>query len=83
MRGETRGAGARRLGRRPTGSASNSIYMIDEHEVLVQLGKRKPAPRPVAELPPAGHRRGCRAEERKVAQAWGVAVGLNLPESDG
>ena len=52
-------------------------YMIDEQEVLVHITKR-------AQPKPESLRRpGVRAlpeEQRKVAQAWGVAVGINLPE---
>lgn len=52
-------------------------YMIDEQEVLVHITKR-------AQPKPESFRRpGVRAlpeEQRKVAQAWGVAVGINLPE---
>jgi len=56
-------------------------HMIDEHEVLVQLGKRPPPPKAAASL-----RRpalGLSDDERKVAQAWSATVGLNLPDSDG
>ena len=56
-------------------------YMIDEHEVLVQLGK-KPPPRAESFRRP-GLSTGLTADERKVAQAWGVTVGLNIPDSDG
>lgn len=56
------------------------LYAIDEHEVLVQLGRGAPAPQsyrsPIA--PPRWT-----AGERKLAEAWGIAVGLNLPDSDG
>ena len=53
-------------------------YMIDEQEVLVHITKRaQPKPetfrRPGLKEPPS-------EDERKAAQAWGVAVGLNLPE---
>ena len=52
-------------------------YMIDEQEVMVHITKR-------AQPKPESFRRpGVRAlpeEQRKVAQAWGVAVGINLPE---
>ncbi|HYN46945.1 MAG TPA: PilZ domain-containing protein [Allosphingosinicella sp.] len=58
-------------------------HMIDEHELLVHIGKPGKAPPPAYaqyRRPPLG--RGMSVEERKVAQAWSVAVGLNLPESD-
>lgn len=55
------------------------LYAIDEHEVLVQLGRGKPEPQ--SYRPPTTPMRWT-ASERKVAEAWGVAVGLNIPESD-
>jgi hypothetical protein len=56
-------------------------HEIDEHEVLVQLGKR-------AETKPVGYRRplfpsSLSPEDRRVAKAWGVTVGLIPPESEG
>ena len=39
-------------------------------------------PPPESYRPPAPASRWT-ADERKVAQAWGVAVGLNIPESEG
>jgi len=54
--------------------------MIDEHELLVQLGKPA-APRPQTYSRP-GLRAGMSADERKLAQAWSVAVGLTLPERE-
>jgi hypothetical protein len=61
-------------------------HMIDEHELLVHIGKpTRAAPQPQIHSPsyrrPALSR-GMSVEDRKVAQAWSVAVGLNLPESD-
>jgi hypothetical protein len=56
-------------------------HMIDEHEVLVQLGKRPPPPKAPASLRRPVLRLS--ADERKVAQAWSATVGLNLPDSDG
>ncbi len=55
-------------------------HMIDEHEVLVQLGKRPPPPKAASLRRPA---LGLSADERKVAQAWSATVGLHLPDSDG
>lgn len=61
-------------------------HMIDEHELLVHIGKPgnaqpvQPAYAQYRRAPPA---RGMSVETRKNAQAWSVAVGLNLPESDG
>jgi len=56
------------------------LFAIDEHEVFVQLGKRPPA-QPESFRRPGLHQRWT-ADERKAVSAWGVAVGLNIPESD-
>jgi hypothetical protein len=56
-------------------------HMIDEQEVLVQLGKRPP-PRAESFRRP-GIAAGLTPDERKMAKAWGVTVGLNIPDSDG
>lgn len=53
-------------------------YMIDEQEVLVHITKRA-APRPESFRRP-GLKEALSEDERKSALAWGVAVGLNLPE---
>jgi len=55
-------------------------YPIDEQEVLVQLS-RGPAAKPEAFRRPALSER-LTADERKLAQAWGIAVGLAIPESE-
>lgn len=55
------------------------LYAIDEHDVFVQLGRG--TPEPPKGFTPAKPMRWT-AGQRKVAEAWGVAVGLNLPESD-
>jgi hypothetical protein len=55
-------------------------YMIDEHELLVHIGRMKP---PAESYPPLGRSAitmGMNARERKLARAWSVTVGLNLPE---
>lgn len=54
-------------------------YPIDEHEVFVQLS-RSPAATPEAYRRPGLSER-LTADERKLAQAWGVAVGLTVPEN--
>jgi hypothetical protein len=54
-------------------------HQIDEHEVLVQLGKG-PQPKPASYVRPVGR---LSADDRRVAEAWGATVGLTLPESDG
>lgn len=53
-------------------------YMIDEQEVLVHISRRA-QPQPQNFRRP-GLRLGLSEEERKIAQAWGIAVGINLPE---
>jgi hypothetical protein len=53
-------------------------YMIDEQEVLVHITRRA-QPKPESFRRP-GLKEVMTEDERKVAQAWGVAVGLNLPE---
>lgn len=57
-------------------------HMIDEHEVFVQLGKRPPPKAETFRRPGIGTT-GLSADERKMAKAWGVTVGLNIPDSDG
>lgn len=55
-------------------------YLIDESELLVHItgGKERPAqPRRYGR---SGITLGMSAEERRLAKAWSVAVGLNLPE---
>jgi hypothetical protein len=56
-------------------------HMIDEHEVFVQLGKRPPPKAESFRRPGIGA--GLSADERRMAKAWGVTVGLNIPDSDG
>jgi hypothetical protein len=59
--------------------------MIDEHELLVHVGKPvKPPPPPIYQqnYKRPGLGRGMSVEDRQAAQAWSVAVGLTLPESD-
>jgi hypothetical protein len=61
-------------------------HMIDEHELLVHVGRASKTPQATHfqqqsyKRPALG--RGMSAEDRKNAQNWCVAVGLNLPESD-
>jgi hypothetical protein len=54
-------------------------HEIDEQEVLVHIGKAQPGPvgfrRPL--IP-----RSLSPEDRRIAQAWGVTVGLIAPERD-
>ncbi|MEA3013122.1 MAG: hypothetical protein QOD42_1667 [Sphingomonadales bacterium] len=56
-------------------------HMIDEHEVFVQLGKKPPPKAESFRRPGIGARLS--PDERKMAKAWGVTVGLNIPDSDG
>lgn len=53
-------------------------YMIDEQEVLVHITRRA-QPKPESFRRP-GLKEAMSDDERKVARAWGVAVGINLPE---
>jgi hypothetical protein len=53
-------------------------YMIDEQEVLVHITRR---PQPKAEsFRRPGLKETLSEDQRKIARAWGVAVGINLPE---
>lgn len=55
------------------------VYMIDEGEVLVQLKKTS-----TTQNSPRFRRPGLSEDmtvkERKLAEAWGVAVGISVPE---
>jgi len=53
-------------------------YMIDEQEVLVHIARRA-QPKPESFRRP-GLREAMSDDERKAARAWGVAVGITLPE---
>ncbi|MGE0179468.1 MAG: PilZ domain-containing protein [Sphingomonas sp.] len=56
-------------------------HPIDEGELLVHINRAKPpAPAPVSFSRP-GIGRAMSGKELRMAQAWSVAVGLNLPES--
>lgn len=55
-------------------------YLIDESELLVHIGRiKEPATMPLRYGRP-GIASGMSAGDRKLAKAWSVAVGLNLPE---
>lgn len=56
-------------------------YMIDEHEVLVQL-KKVSAGSGGSRFRRPGIKEGLSEQERKLAAAWGVQVGINLPDGD-
>lgn len=53
-------------------------FMIDEADVMVQLkpGTAQQAPR----FRRPGIKEGASEQERKLAAAWGVQVGINLPD---
>lgn len=55
-------------------------YLIDENELLVHIGGGKERPAPNRRYGRSGITLGMSAEERKLAKAWSMAVGLNLPE---
>lgn len=57
-------------------------HPIDENELLIHVGKAKPAAA-LASHGRSGIMIGMSAKDRRIAQAWSVAVGLNLPEKDG
>jgi len=53
-------------------------YMIDENEVMVQLKPTGNQPAPRFRRP--GIKETASEQERRLAQAWGVQVGINLPD---
>jgi hypothetical protein len=53
-------------------------YMIDENEVLVHITRRA-QPKPESFRRP-GLKEALSEDQRKIARAWGVSVGINLPE---
>lgn len=75
--------GKSRIEARVAWAAGNRVglefhHPIDEHELFVHLGKSQ-------HVVPQTYRRPpliapMNARQRKVAEAWSVAVGLNLPE---
>lgn len=56
-------------------------HPIDESELLIHVGKAKPAVAPVS-YGRSGIMGGMSAKDQRMARAWSVAVGLNLPEKD-
>ena len=57
-------------------------HPVDEGELLVHINRATPAaPAPVSYSRP-GIGRSMSGKELRLAQAWSVAVGLNLPERD-
>lgn len=57
-------------------------FMIDEQEVLVQL-KRRTSEQAVERYRRPGLNEDMSDKERKFAKAWGVTVGLTLPDGQG
>ena len=66
--------GARRVG-------LEFLFMIDEHEVLVQL-KKTTGPQVQQRFRRPGLSEDLSEKEKKLARAWGVAVGITLPETE-
>ncbi|MFN3944169.1 MAG: PilZ domain-containing protein [Allosphingosinicella sp.] len=58
------------------------LYMIDENEVLVQL-KKTGAGGAQQRFRRPGLNEDLSAKDLERAAAWGVTVGINLPDSDG
>jgi hypothetical protein len=74
--------GATRVPARVAWAGSDRIglefhHEIDEHEVFVQLGK-KPEPKPADFL----RNIKLSPDDRRIAKAWGVTVGLTVSEND-
>ena len=74
--------GATRVPARVAWATSNRIglefhHEIDEHEVFVQLGKA-PEPKPASFL----RNLKMSPDDRRLAQAWGVTVGLTVAKKD-
>ena len=55
------------------------LYMIDEQEVLVQL-KRRSGPQNSGQFRRPGLNEELSEDARKLAKAWGVTVGLTVPD---
>lgn len=55
-------------------------YMIDEHDVLVQMKRGGGSTGQRFRRP--GIREAATDKERKLARAWGVQVGINLPDGE-
>ena len=60
---------------------SDFLFAADEQEVLVQL-KRRSSENGNERFRRPGLNEDMSDKERKLAQAWGVAVGLTLPSGD-
>ena len=82
--------GATNVPARVAWSSGNRIglefaYMIDESEVLVQLGRPAASPAPASPYKPQRFRRArlfgedMGEQERAVARAWGRSVGIHVP----
>ena len=58
-------------------------HPIDESELLIHVGRTRAIAPPATGYSRSGMMRSMTAQDRRMAQAWSVAVGLNLPEKDG
>ena len=57
-------------------------HPVDESELLIDVGRAQAAASGPSSHAPSGMMRGMSAQDRRLAQAWSVAVGLNLPEKE-
>jgi len=57
-------------------------FMIDEHEVLVQLKKPSSAQQTQHKFRRPGLNEDLSDQERQAARAWGAAVGIAVPGTD-
>jgi hypothetical protein len=55
-------------------------YMVDEHDLLVQLKRSSNGPQQRFRRP--GIKEEATEKERALARAWGIQVGINLPDRD-
>lgn len=58
-------------------------HPIDEGELLVHINRVKPSASGPTGYSRPGISRPMSAKDQRLAQAWSVAVGLNLPEREG
>lgn len=56
------------------------LFPIDEQEILVQLKKVGSAPQPTSRCRRPGLSEDMSEHDRRLADEWGVTVGLTLPE---
>lgn len=58
-------------------------HAIQENELLIHIGRPERASPPRAYFGRPGIMRGMSAKNRRIAQAWSVAVGLTVPDKEG